>query len=282
MAIPLKKGYSIRVEYIKKSADYRMRTTDVYTDYYGIGYIISGDRVLIMPNGIYFSHPGDVGVVNIGTYHRSASSPSSAQSYERYGVKFAPKMVEHLIETIGEKKFQEFMSHNGYHLKPESQKKVEQIFRDMLEEYENYDDTSELVLEGMLNRLIVLLMKERILDTAINTSVNVQDDLIMNVLSYLDIHYAENPTIEELARISCLSRAQFMKRFKMAVGSPYKTYLNCYKIHHAQNLLTKTKKPISEIAEELGFCNANYFCNIFKEICGQSPTTFRKWNQILN
>ncbi len=279
MAVPLKQGRSIRVEHIKKPSDYAMRTTEAYTDYYGIGYLISGARKMITPSGIYFTQPGDIGIVTMGMYHQTVPSASDEKIYERYGVKFAPKMVVRLIETIGEEKFQEFMSHNGYHLKQESQKKVEQIFKDMFEEYENYDDTSELVLEGMLNHLIILLMKERILYTSFCMNIDVQDDLIMHVLEYLDVHYAENPTIEELAEISCLSRAQFMKRFKMAVGSSYKTYLNCYKVSYAQCLLTKTKQPISEIAEELGFCNANYFCNVFKEICSESPSEFRKRNR---
>ena len=274
MPKPLKKGYSIHVERIKHSSDYNMRTTDVYTDFYGIGYLINGDRKIITPNGVYFIHPGDVGITNIGLYHRTSSC--SVRPYERYGVKFAPKMVEHLIRTIGEEKFQEFMSHTGYHLKLEAQKKVERIFKDMLYEYENYDDTSELLLEGMLNHLIVTIQKERILDIFTGAKMNIQDDIIMNVLAYLDIHFADNPSIDELSDIACLSRAQFMKRFKMAVGSSYKMYLNCYKIHHAQNILTNTNHSISEIAEELGFCNANYFCNVFKDISGQSPMDFRR------
>lgn len=277
MPKPLKRGYSIHVERIQKPADYSMRTTDVYTDYYGIGYIISGDRKIITPNGIYFSRPGDVGITNIGLYHRTTSF--SARPFERYGVKFTRKMVEHLIQTIGEEKFQEFMSHTGYHLKPEAQKKIEQIFADMLYEYENYDEMSELVLEGMLNHLIVTILKERILYASVSSKINIQDDVIMNVLAYLDIHYMDNPSIEELAAVACLSRAQFMKRFKKAVGSSYKTYLNCYKIHHAQSLLVNTDNSVSEIADELGFCNANYFCNVFKNISGQSPMDFRKENK---
>lgn len=274
MPMPLKRGFNIKVEYISTTAKYMMRSTDVYTEYYGIGYLISGDREIVTPDGIYFIHAGDISVIDIGLYHRTLAI--SSRPYERYGVKFTPKIIHNLIRTIGEDKFQEFMLHKGYHLSPTAQKKVVHIFEDMLYEYEHYDGTSELVLEGMLNHLIITILKERILHASIEQKINIKDDVIMNVLSYLDIHYAENPTIEELSAIACLSRAQFMKRFKQAIGSSYKTYLNCYKIHQAQSLLNNTDHSISEIAEELGFCNANYFCNVFKSISGQNPLEFRR------
>ena len=221
-----------------------------------------------------FHHAGDVTIVNMGLYHRTTSA--SPKPYIRYGVKFTPQLVQNLIRTIGEDRFQEFMSHTGYHLSPAAQKKVEQIFKDMLDEYEHYDATSELILEGMLNHLIITIFKERIVHASIEAKINIRDDVIMDVLSYLDLHYASNPSIDDLAAIACLSRAQFMKRFKQATGCSYKTYLNCYKIHHAQILLTETNQSISQIAEELGFCNANYFCNVFKNICGQNPLEFRR------
>lgn len=274
MPIPLKKNYNIGVQHVKRPADYAMRSTDVYTDFYGIGYIVSGDRQVITPDGIYFVSPGDIGITNIGVYHRTA--PASSMPYERYGVKFTPKIVEHLKASVGEETFLEFMSHAGYHLPLPAQKKVEQIFADMLYEFDHYDSHSELVLEGMLNHLIITILRNRILHTLMDSKINVQDDVIMDILAYLDVHYMENPSIDELAKQANLSRAQFMKRFKQAIGSSYKTYLNCYKIHHAQNLLANTSRSVSEIAEELGFCNANYFCNVFTDIVGQSPTGFRK------
>lgn len=275
MANPLQAGRQIRVEYYSLASSHSMRTYDMYKDYYGIGYMISGDRKNITPDGIYFAHPGDIGIMNIGVYHRSESLSSAP--YERYGVKFTRKMVSHLIETIGEECFEEFMSHMGYHLKKETQEKVEKIFADMLDEYEHYTDTSELVLEGMLNHLIITILKERIIHAAMHCKLNVQDDVIMNILSYLDSHYTQNPSIDELCKIACLSRAQFMKRFKLAVGSSYKTYLNTYKVRAAQKLLINTDRSITEISEQLGFCNANYFCNVFKNIIGMSPLDYRRY-----
>ena len=52
MPKPLKKGLNIHVEFIRRPAEYAMRSTDVYTDFYGLGYITSGDREIITQEGI--------------------------------------------------------------------------------------------------------------------------------------------------------------------------------------------------------------------------------------
>lgn len=104
----------------------------------------------------------------------------------------------------------------------------------MLYEYEHYDTTSELIAEGLLNRLLITVLKERIIYATLPAQINVTDDIIMNTLSYLDIHYANNPSIEELASLAGLSKSHFMKRFKETTGSTYKTYLNHIKVYHAQ------------------------------------------------
>lgn len=274
MPIPMKKGYNIYIEHICAPASHAMRTSDVYTNFYGVGFIISGDRKIVTQNGIYFSHAGDIGVMSTGVYHKTSSI--SDQPYERYGIKFTPKMVEPLIQTIGNETFQDFMSHGGYHLKPETQQTVRRIYEEMLDEYEHYTHTSELILQGMLNRLLILIMREGILYTSSLITLHTMDETILDVLSYLDLHYTENPRVHELAEIAGLSESQFMKRFKTAIGSSYKTYLTCYKIRQAQNLLINTTSSISEIAQELGFCNSNYFSNVFYAITKQSPTQFRK------
>lgn len=274
MPQPLKKGYNFLVEHVKREASYQMRTTDVYTDFYGMGFIVSGDRAIITPDGVFFLKAGDIICTNIGLYHRTASA--SDEPYERYGIRFTPKMVERLIGVIGETTFQELMSHIGYQLTPKTQKKVMELYEAMLYEYEHYDTTSELIVEGLLNRLLITVLKERIIYATLPSQINVADDIIMNTLSYLDIHYTDNPSIEKLASLAGLSKSHFMKRFKEATGSTYKTYLNHIKVYHAQLLLTRTNKSIAEIADALGFCNANYFSNVFKEFCRVSPLRYRQ------
>ena len=274
MPMPLKKGYNVHVEYIEKPYTYVMRATDVYTDYYGIGFIVSGDRQVTTPERISFLHAGNVTPMTIGVYHRT--SALSDAPYKRYGMKFTPKLAERCIAQIGEKNFNNVMSHLCYELSPTCQKKVRQMFDDMLYEYEHYDSHSEFIIEGIIERLIITLLREGKAAESADIKLNIQDEAINKILDYLDLHYAENPSIETLAALAGLSASHFMKRFRECTGASYKTYLHCYKIRLAQNMLVNTKLSISQISEKLGFCNSNYFCAVFRKISGNSPREFRK------
>lgn len=274
MPAPLKKDYNVHIEYIEKPSTYVMRAIDIYTDYYGIGFIVSGDRQTTTPERIAFIHAGNVTPMTIGVYHRTASL--SDAPYKRYGMKFTPKIARRCIEQIGEKNFNKVMSHLCYELSPECQIKVRQMFDDMLYEYEHYDAHSEFIIEGILGRLIITLLREGKAAESANIKLNIQDKAMNEILEYLDLHYAENPSIDTLASLVGLSASHFMKRFRECVGSSYKTYLHCYKIRLAQDMLVNTKLSISQISEILGFCNANYFCTIFHKISGNSPKEFRK------
>ena len=104
----------------------------------------------------------------------------------------------------------------------------------------------------MLYRLIALVMRKKSFVTPQNISLNIQDTQIINVLTYLDNHYAENPSVEELAAKTGLSPSHFMKRFKACVGSTYISYLNSYKVRLAEDLLKNTKLSLTVIAQRLG------------------------------
>lgn len=274
MPIPLKKGFNIHVEYIEKPSTYVMRAIDLYKNYYGIGFIVSGDRQVTTLEKVSFIHAGNVTPMTIGVYHRTSSL--SDTPYKRYAIKFTPKIAKHYIERIGEKNFNKVMSHLCYELSSTYQIKVRQMFEDMLYEYEHYDSNSEFVIEGILGRLIITLLREGKIAESADIKLHIQDEIIKEILDYLDLHYAENPSIETLANLVGLSASHFMKRFHKSVGASYKTYLHCYKIRLAQNILINTNHSISQISEELGFCNPSYFCNIFNKISGNSPREFRK------
>lgn len=274
MSTPLKKGYNVHVEYIERPHAYAMRATDIYEDYYGIGFIVSGDRQMTTPDRISFAHAGNVTPMTIGVYHRT--STLSDAPYKRYVMKFTPKIAKRCIEQIGEKNFNNVMSHLCYEISQTCQKKVQQMFDDMLYEYEHYDSHSEFIIEGIIERLIITLLREGKAAESADIKLNVQDETINEILDYLDLHYAENPSIETLAALAGLSASHFMKRFRECTGASYKTYLHCYKTRLAQNMLVNTKLSISQISEKLGFCNANYFCAIFRKISGNSPREFRK------
>lgn len=58
-------------------------------------------------------------------------------------------------------------------------------------------------------------------------------------------------------------------------GSTINAYIHNKKITHAKYLLRFSDKNISEISEECGIGDSNYFSRMFKSVEGVSPAKYR-------
>ena len=274
MAISLINGRHFLVEYKEKPSNSYMVTSDIYTEYYGIGYIVSGDRQISTPEQTFYVHKGYISPMTMNTYHRT--SPISNEPYCRYGIRFTPDRCKRLIKIMGKEQFDSLMANASYELPANIQKDVLNLFEQMLTEYNIYDKYSEIIIEGMLEKLITIIHRYGFVTPSNTYKIIVNDPLIIKLLNYVNINYRTNFSTKELAAFVGLSPSHFMKRFKLCVGSTYKTYINHYRIQMSQYSLINTTKSIQEISDEFGFCNSNYYCKLFKQYEGVSPKKFRE------
>ena len=96
------------------------------------------------------------------------------------------------------------------------------------------------------------------------------------VINYISEHYAEKIYVEKLADIIMVSPDYFTKMFKDSIGKTPVDYINGIRVNRSMQLLIDSDKSIAQIAEEIGFCNANYFHKIFKQYMEMSPLAYRK------
>ena len=94
-------------------------------------------------------------------------------------------------------------------------------------------------------------------------------------IEYVKSHYMEEFDIEMLASMCYLCEAQFLSLFKKAVGMSPPKYKNFLRIKQAKELLTEGEYRESEIAAMLGFKNINYFCRVFKNHTGITPSAYK-------
>lgn len=99
---------------------------------------------------------------------------------------------------------------------------------------------------------------------------------ITTVLEYIDLHYTENTTLENISRISLMSVRSFSNIFKQIIGKTFSEYVNYLKICHACILLNTGRYSLTQISIECGFNDITYFGRVFKELTGISPTAYRK------
>ena len=103
-------------------------------------------------------------------------------------------------------------------------------------------------------------------------------DKLKSIIKYVERHYQENITIEEMAKLCCFSTSHFMRFFKNKMNQTFTSYLINYRITKAASLLTGTDSNILDIAQETGFDNLSYFNRTFKKIYNMTPKEYRKIN----
>ena len=99
---------------------------------------------------------------------------------------------------------------------------------------------------------------------------------IRKSVAYLNEHYAENVSVEQLARLSHYSVAQFRKLFQKLMRMSPSTYVIQVRINAAKALLKTTDRLIADIAAETGFCDHSHFIKTFRAATGLTPNEFRR------
>lgn len=99
---------------------------------------------------------------------------------------------------------------------------------------------------------------------------------LKTILKYVEEHYSDTITVEDMASITFYSKSHFMKFFKSCVGTGFIEYLNDYRLTIAARILITTEASILEIAAQTGFDNLSYFNRLFKRKYSQTPNQYRK------
>ena len=92
---------------------------------------------------------------------------------------------------------------------------------------------------------------------------------------YLDAHYAENITLDDLARVAYLSPYHLTRVFTNEVGLPPHAYLTQVRIQYAKRLLS-SDCPLTDVAYDVGFSDQSHLNRRFKRIVGLTPGEYRK------
>lgn len=82
--------------------------------------------------------------------------------------------------------------------------------------------------------------------------------------------------IAEMAKKMSMTQDHFIRLFRRAKGVTPGEYVISVRIDVAGSLLQFTSRSISDIANELGYCDAFYFSKQFKRVKGLSPIAYRK------
>ena len=135
-------------------------------------------------------------------------------------------------------------------------------------------DRSRLAIKTYLKMILLALVNHYTgLDATREASYYRQSSVrrLAPLLEHLEQRYGEPIRVHDAAKFCAMSDCCFMQLFKEVTGQSFVTYLNHFRVTRAQDLLTATDWPISDISLETGFCNQSYFGVIFRRIAGMTP-----------
>ena len=93
---------------------------------------------------------------------------------------------------------------------------------------------------------------------------------------YIQNHYSEPITQEEVSSAVGLSAAYFSALFKKVEGEGFAKYLINVRMEQAKVLLRETNTPVSKICQQVGYNDLKHFTHTFEKATGVKPSVYRK------
>ena len=101
---------------------------------------------------------------------------------------------------------------------------------------------------------------------------------LIAITDYINKNFRTTLSLESLADHIGLSPAYLSRFFKKYIGINFSGYMDMLRLDAAYTLVTTTKEPILQIADDCGFANYPIFVKKFQKIYGSTPLKLRQRN----
>lgn len=192
-------------------------------------------------------------------------------------IQFAHDYMSHAINKYAEFTHIKLLLSNakrGYHFPhPQNQEIIRNI--EALPDYKGLQRIIHLLL--LLDKMAAFKDKRLLGSPHFSENITVSfDNRIEKILSFLNYHYLENISLDDLASKFPMNTSAFCRYFRQKTGKSYVNYVQDLRIGHACKLLIGTAYDISYISIECGFNTICHFNKIFKRKTSLTPSEYRK------
>ena len=132
-----------------------------------------------------------------------------------------------------------------------------------------------LVQEPLLSKYLTDILTEFLLYTPMNVHSRNDAAMAEEIITYINEHFKEDISVEELALRAGLSQYHFIRTFKRETGFTPHEYLVNTRIATAKYLLKNSQLPVKDICFAVGFSGESVFCGAFKRHQGMTPMQYR-------
>jgi AraC-like DNA-binding protein len=131
---------------------------------------------------------------------------------------------------------------------------------------------------GYFLRMYAVLGQHYLLNPRIRTHEmvhSVDSEVITAAMGYINSHFREELSLDDVAEFAGFSRYYFSRSFKKQTGYSFKDYLCQKRLQVAMDLLIRSNCSMREVAIESGFGSVATFNRVFREKKGCTPTQYR-------
>jgi len=220
-----------------------------------------GDGLFINSGIIHGFEAPEEGIIPNILFSPAFLAPEGSLIYNRFLESLADSDISHMV------------------LQPEAawQREILLMLSEIYRLCDHQDIAWELDVQSLTGKIMAILSRHKTgLITNKKTGITpISQARLKRMTQYIEQHYPEKITLQDIANSADISKSEALRCFKNGVQAAPFVYLNRYRLHIAKSLLTGTTRPITDIAESVGFDSVSYFDRMFKRKFGMTPKAMR-------
>ncbi len=246
-----------------------------FHDSYEFYYLMKGSRIFFIKDEMINVPAGSLIIIHPNVMHKAINTDQSY--YERFIINFHPDSAPEEFRT---KIKQGPFLNKEYIVLPFSDSELRQynhFVQSILLEMEDQKTGYEYSLYGLFLQMLSFYF--RCLETEhpmIPILKSPSYDRTTAVIKYINDHYSEKLTLENLSAKFYVSPHYLSRKFKKVTNFSLIDYINTVRVKEAIVLITVSDHKMATIAKKCGFSSFSNFSRVFKQITGHSPTYYKK------
>lgn len=237
-----------------------------YHNAYEIMILEKGHRELIYENKIYNISEHDVIMIKPNLIHRN----TGGSAFARTVIYFTEEYLDTYFTQSAKNQLTECFSKECVSLNDEEFVQLMRNSKKIMSKYKKDDNYIFVFLSEILS---ILNNAEQYDNEQKRCGKNL---MLVNVMKYVDKNAQSIENISEIADHLHITKQYLCRLVKNGTGLTVTQYINSVRIRRACELLTNTKKQITDICYECGFNSSMYFCKTFKRIMKMTPTEYKE------
>lgn len=177
----------------------------------------------------------------------------------------------HFDGILAREYFQEITSHYGYAFAPDNVRDISNTLEEICSLFRNAGP----VIEASLSAQITTILDALLTSVPQDRSSVVCKNTVAGSVAFINEHFHEHLSLQELAEKANLSPYHFTRIFAREIGFTPHQYLINVRVSAAKFMLKSAETSIKDIAFSTGFHSESSFCSTFKKWTGITPSQYR-------